>query len=117
MRFFAQLMLVFAVLAYVAMPLNGMATESLAVSGQHPDAMVHMHAIDGYAFAKAVSSDPDCADKHSMFGCGHCAACLTLPAMLISFDARPLVHAAPVPALSHQLLSHNNLPLLPPPRA
>jgi hypothetical protein len=117
MRAFLRLMLIFAALAYGAMPLSGMAMQGAAVSEQHHDAMAHMHSDDGDTSLNAASSRSDCGDKHGMFGCGHCAACLTLPALLMGLGARPFLHGAPMPAVSHQLFSTHNLPLLPPPRA
>ncbi|OLP46097.1 hypothetical protein BJF95_02775 [Rhizobium oryziradicis] len=111
-------MLIFAALAYGAMPLNGMAMQHINPVAQDQSPMMHKHADDGASSLNILSShDRDCGDKHNMFGCGHCAACLTLPAFYSGLTSRAFLHGAPLPALGHQLFSQNSQPLLPPPRA
>ncbi|HBF29467.1 MAG TPA: hypothetical protein DDW73_07580 [Rhizobium sp.] len=98
-----------AALAYAVMPINGMAAQTFATPDQH-----QMHGMnhDGDGCADHHNSH-----KHNAIGCGHCAACLTLPAMIMEFDTVQVVRAAPKPGLVARLLSQNNLPLVPPPRS
>lgn len=119
MRCFRFILYVLAAVAYAVMPINGMATETMdplhsAMMSMSPQAMMS---------TAPVSHDPaaGCAghtesNKHTGMGCGHCAACLTLPAQQMVFEAQSMVRAVPMPGLGVPLFSQNNSPLVPPPR-
>jgi hypothetical protein len=109
MRHVRCILFVLAALAYAVMPINGMASPTVAMQDQH-----HIHGMEHDG---AGCADHHNSSKHNAIGCGHCAACLTLPAMAMGFDAAKIVRTAPKPGLVARLLSQNNLPLVPPPRS
>lgn len=118
MRCVRFILYVLAALAYAVMPINGMAYE--AMEPPH-SAMISM-SPQATTSASPVSHDPaGCAghnesNKHTGMGCGHCAACLTLPAQQMFFEVQSMVRAVPMPGLGVPLFSQNNSPLVPPPR-
>lgn len=114
MRRVRFLLYVLAVLAYAAMPINGMALELM--DHQH-SAMVSMEPVFPAAQDHSDCSGQHPGGKHIGMACGHCAACLTLPAQQIVLEVQSMVHAAPMPALGMPLFSQNNSPLVPPPRS
>lgn len=131
MRAFVRLLLLLAAFAYGSMPMSGMSVMAMPMA----------HALTGEALHGQVSTAPthamadvDCPHAGSMKpaadhvdGTGpdskplkmtsHCAACLTLPAMIALGDNGKTARAAEAATLSPRLLSQLMAPLTPPPRA
>lgn len=131
MRVFARLLLLLAAFAYGSMPMSGMSVMAMPMAhGVHGEAL-HGANLERSAHAMA---DVDCPHAGSMEpaadhvdGTGpdskplkmtsHCAACLTLPAMIALGDNGKPARAAEAATLSPRLLSQLMAPLTPPPRA
>ncbi|MBV2186228.1 MAG: hypothetical protein KUL88_17025 [Rhizobium sp.] len=129
MKLLIRTLLVLAALAYVAMPLTGMATAVAAGADAIVAATVvetdsDDHAAHGQAMhtgakvvADAAQTDGDCPHPGKTDRSPHCAACLTLPAELKIADAGGAPRAAQAPAASTAFSSWPAAPLDPPPRA
>lgn len=118
MRFARCLLFVLAALAYAVMPISGMASQTIGMPDQHHAMMaMSQHALHDMGQDGSGCADHHQSDKHNAMGCGHCAACLTLPAVMMGFDTVALARSAPKPGLVAPLLSQKNLPLVPPPRS
>ncbi len=114
MRCLRALLFVLAAFAYALMPVSGMASDHAGVMLPH-----EMHgAVSAHVgCSDAVNDHKHKDENHAAMGCGHCAACLSLPAMTFTFEAGLPLHSVPMPGVEARLLSQTNLPPVPPPRA
>lgn len=132
MRFLVRTLLVLAVLAYGAMPLTGMAglssapaalaaaaTAADAETGAATTTATHGHARHDkglMAASSTHSADTDCPHPGKSDRSPHCAACLTLPAVLPMADGGQPQRSAEAVTLLATLSSWPAAPLDPPPR-
>ena len=124
MNRFIRLMLLFAALAYGAMPISGAIAMGMSMSqsdgvaadpGQH-GTMVEINYPD-CPDAAAASTPMGKAGGAKMLPGGHCAACVTLVPQIAFADAGKPARVAEAPQLSPSLLSRILAPQVPPPRA
>jgi len=117
MRPWIRLLLVIAALSYGLLPFAGMASAASAMQhGQHTGHGAHMSAQMGEGMA-AAASHTDCPHHTKTDVNGHCAACLSLAALLRLDDTMAIADFVPLTAPSPALVSKVAAPLLPPPRA
>lgn len=124
MNRFIRLMLLFAALAYGAMPISGAIAMGMGTGMESG-----MAADPGQHSMLVAANDPDCphaaasskpsgkAGGAKMLPGGHCAACVTLAPQIAFADAGKPARAAEAPQLSPRLLSRSLAPQVPPPRS
>ncbi len=129
MNRFIRLMLLFAALAYAAMPVSGAAAMAMSMGAMNMSQSDEVAAGPGQHSLMVATADPDCphaaaASKPSgktggakMLPGGHCAACVTLAPQIAFGDAGKPARAAEAPQLSPRLLSRSLAPQVPPPRS